>query len=78
MKGVQVPDDISVIGFDDSQDAFSGNLSSYNFDFEQAAYRMLNFVLNPKDSQEPKKRVVEVDGMVIARATTGQAPKRRE
>jgi DNA-binding LacI/PurR family transcriptional regulator/DNA-binding transcriptional regulator YhcF (GntR family) len=69
----KVPQDISVFGFDDIYEAFSRNLTSYNFNLEQAAFRMLNFVLNPGHYRalDPSEKV-EIDGMVIERLSVGR------
>jgi DNA-binding LacI/PurR family transcriptional regulator len=74
-RGKTVPKDISVMGFDDTTDAYNNGLTSYNFDIGQAAYRMLNFILDPRtESRGPT--VVEIPGMVVERETTGVPPQR--
>jgi DNA-binding LacI/PurR family transcriptional regulator len=74
-RGVRVPEDISVVGFDDSREfAYALNLTSYNFGAVAIAYRMLSFILNPK--AEPASRLhkpIDVDGVMIERGTTARA-----
>jgi DNA-binding LacI/PurR family transcriptional regulator len=69
--GVAVPQDISVVGFDDTTQAFEFGLTSYNFSLAAVAHRMLTFVLNPRG--EPRAGncgPIEVPGLIIARTST--------
>jgi len=75
-KGIDVPQDISVIGFDDSTDAQMAQLSSYNFNKEGIAKAMMHHILNPKQ-WAPKAKPdapVEIPGFVVDRETTRALP----
>ena len=65
--GVEVPDDISVAGFDDSIAALMFGLTTYNFNGAGAARAMLSHILNPL----PVTGVTEIPGAVVERRTTG-------
>lgn len=71
-RGVRVPEDISVAGFDDTLESFLNGLTSYNFNSEGAAQGMLNHILAPPrgPNRSTRRRVVEVKGYVNLRATT--------
>jgi DNA-binding LacI/PurR family transcriptional regulator len=74
-RGVRVPEDLSVAGFDDTFEAFQNGLTSYNFNSQAAAQAMLNHILRPP--RGPRRhhapRVVEIEGFVNLRGTTGPA-----
>ncbi|MBD3419119.1 MAG: GntR family transcriptional regulator [Chitinivibrionales bacterium] len=70
-KSITVPQQLSLIGFDDTLEAVLAGLSSYNFNMTAMAHRMLGFVLNMR-SVPRTRRVIEVDGMVVERLTTGK------
>jgi hypothetical protein len=73
--GVRVPEDVSVIGFDDSFEASLNGLSSYSFGGAAYMKAMVGFLLDPTSSlyrTEPG-RPVEIDGVVVARATSARA-----
>lgn len=73
-KGVRVPRDMSVIGFDDTQDAFLHGLSSYNFNGDGAIRAMLHHLLHPSDMRSHGQPTIE--GFVTVRSTTGRAAAR--
>jgi DNA-binding LacI/PurR family transcriptional regulator len=69
--GRRVPQDVSVVGFDDSPDAFRLDLTSYSFDPQAVAQALLRHILNPVAAGSRRGReVVEVKGFVNARRTT--------
>jgi len=75
-SGAGVPEEISVVGFDDSPDAATRRLTSYNFNGAAAVNRMVDFLLWP-DAPITRSGAgvpVMVDGFVHERATTGPAP----
>jgi DNA-binding LacI/PurR family transcriptional regulator/DNA-binding transcriptional regulator YhcF (GntR family) len=75
-KGIGVPREMSVIGFDDAQESFTAGLSSYNFNFSEAAMQALAYVLNPKDPNVAGKTAVECKGFVVERESTARARKK--
>ncbi len=71
-KRVAVPETVSVMGFDDSLDAFTDRITSYNFNIAMVVRTMLNHVLGPvsrRDAQRGAPPLV-VEGFVTERETT--------
>jgi DNA-binding LacI/PurR family transcriptional regulator/DNA-binding transcriptional regulator YhcF (GntR family) len=68
-----VPEQVAVIGFDDSYDAASHQLTSYNFNGIAAMNRMVDFLLWPGSpmARSERGKEIEVEGFVHERATTG-------
>ncbi|MBD3419600.1 MAG: GntR family transcriptional regulator [Chitinivibrionales bacterium] len=67
-RGVKVPDDISLIAFDDSPVALKERITSYNFNMRALVPAMLEFVLRPSASPTASRRTVE--GYIVERQTT--------
>jgi DNA-binding transcriptional regulator YhcF (GntR family) len=73
-----VPQDISVIGFDDTSAASFHKLTSYNFNSSAVTHAMLAYILSPRasrwrrDTSEP----VEIPGIITVRSTTSKARHR--
>jgi hypothetical protein len=76
-RGIRVPQDISVVGFDDEKFALVNNLTSYNFNCRAVILAALRHLLEPSRSANtgPVKKSVEIQGYVVQRGTTGPAPK---
>jgi DNA-binding LacI/PurR family transcriptional regulator len=75
--GKRVPDDISVIGFDDTVDASRRRLTSYNFDVPRAVSASLRHILGPQERAESMRVPVEIEGFLNVRRTAaavGRAP----
>ncbi|MDB5106598.1 MAG: HTH-type transcriptional regulator [Fibrobacteres bacterium] len=73
-KGVRIPRDMSVLGFDDSKAATDNDLSSYSFTFSEIARKVLTHVLSPRQrSQAHEGNAVECEGLLIERGSSGQA-----
>jgi DNA-binding LacI/PurR family transcriptional regulator/DNA-binding transcriptional regulator YhcF (GntR family) len=75
-RKIQVPQDLSIVGFDNVAESFGDNLTTYDFGLAQMAHRMLWFVMHPdlrRGHRVPPP--LEVEGIVVARKTTG-VPKR--
>jgi DNA-binding LacI/PurR family transcriptional regulator len=70
-RGVRVPQDISVVGFDDSLEASFYRLSSYNFNGAAVAEAMLAHVMAPSRAPGPSQ-AAEIEGSVTERATTAR------
>jgi DNA-binding LacI/PurR family transcriptional regulator len=72
-RGVSVPEEISVMGFDDTLEAHQVRLTRYNFGALQATRALVNHVLAPRTRRQRQERV-EVEGFVVKRASCGRAP----
>jgi DNA-binding LacI/PurR family transcriptional regulator len=70
--GVAVPEDLSVVGFDNTVEAFGAGLTTYDFNIEIAASRMLAFIRSPRLFAS-SAGYHEIEGAVISR-NTGAAP----
>jgi len=66
----RVPEDLSVAGFDDTPEAFSRELTSYNFNVSAVAHAMIYHILEPRAPSRRTPRVVELKGFVSERRTT--------
>lgn len=71
---IPVPGRISVIGFDDTLEAFLGKLTSYNHNTSAVMHAMLAHILNPRQAPKPSRRgaAVEIEGFVTQRETVGE------
>jgi DNA-binding FadR family transcriptional regulator len=72
-RGIAIPRRISVLGFDDTEESFFANLTTYNFDIPRAISQMLAYILNPHArsfiaSQTP----VDIEGTIIERGTVAK------
>jgi DNA-binding GntR family transcriptional regulator len=74
-SGRRVPDDLSVLSFDDSLEAFAQGLSSYNFNTPMAVQSLLDNIVAPARLPPPNRgfRTQSIDGFVTARRTTASA-----
>jgi DNA-binding transcriptional regulator YhcF (GntR family) len=73
-KNIRVPQDISVVSFDDTFEAYEQGLTSYNFNIAGAANAMVGYLLNPQAYSSPSYRNgIEIEGMVVTRNSTGRA-----
>jgi DNA-binding transcriptional regulator YhcF (GntR family) len=75
-RGVRVPEDISVVGFDDGMGALLRNMTSYNFNGSGVMQAMVAHVLTSpqKRSAGPAQpRPTELPGRVVERGTTAKA-----
>ncbi len=71
---VDVPAELSVVGFDDTLDAFLWKLTSYNHNFEAVIHAMLAHVLDPRLAPAPTETVepVELAGFIDERETVAE------
>lgn len=73
-REVRVPEDISVVSFDDSTEAFGEGLTSYDFNMPPLVEHVLNHILAPNRSAGPTDgAAVEIPGKVMVRRSAGRA-----
>jgi DNA-binding LacI/PurR family transcriptional regulator/DNA-binding GntR family transcriptional regulator len=73
-KNIRVPQDISVVGFDNTATSFENRLTTYDFNMSKAMHRMFRFVTH--DSPRAASAGLlpeELEGMIIERETAGKA-----
>jgi hypothetical protein len=74
----RVPQDVSVVGFDDIPSSGPLGLSSYAFNVEGVVSEGLRCVLHPKQgSAAGRARIVEIPGMVVARGSSGMVARKK-
>ncbi len=66
-NGVNVPHDIAVVGFDNTREALTTGLTSFDFNFPAIAHAMLDHIVTVPSGTHRGRRGREVDGMVIER-----------
>jgi DNA-binding LacI/PurR family transcriptional regulator len=71
-RGVAVPRAMSVIGFDDTKMSVVKGLSSYNFAVFDIMQKAVAFIRDPRNSFFSGKTVLECEGMVVARESSGR------
>jgi len=75
-KKVKVPEDISVIAFDNTIDAMEYQLTSYDFNNNGIINIMLRYILLPSTIPAQESGTIkEVDGMIIERLSTARMRK---
>jgi DNA-binding LacI/PurR family transcriptional regulator len=72
-EGCRVPEDVSVVGFDDTLDATRRRLTSYNFSNEAVIHSCLAHVLRPERGLRGRSSgPVEIEGFITRRESTGK------
>jgi DNA-binding FadR family transcriptional regulator len=72
-SGISIPQDLSVVTFDDSFSCNRYDLTSYNFSFADITRRMLHYLLNPNDPAYWGKERIECTGIIMERGSHGPA-----
>lgn len=76
-RGLQVPRDISLVGFDDSAEGARRDLTSYNFDFERINHYILRFLLDPSRTERAESDGLRrPEGRVVKRGSVRRRPPR--
>jgi DNA-binding GntR family transcriptional regulator len=74
LKGrkIKVPEQISVIGFDDNEDSFYYELTSYNFNAPAVMNTMLSFIMDSKNIRGSRNKpgIIEIPGYFTERHST--------
>jgi DNA-binding FadR family transcriptional regulator len=76
-KNIEIPRDVSLIGFDDTYEAMKLGLTSYNFNFQSVVNQVLDFIVRRGRSGKPKQMIVEIEGFLSQRQSTWPAKKAR-
>lgn len=71
-KSIRIPEDISVISFDNTLDAMEYHLTSYDFNTPGIISLILRFIITPYSIKPAARRgeCIEVDGTLIERRST--------
>jgi DNA-binding LacI/PurR family transcriptional regulator len=78
-RGVRIPEEVSVVGFDGDPIGFENGLTSFDFDFYNIARQMLSFIAHPlRTTTFTKSNVIEMPGYLIHRASTGTPAAERD
>jgi DNA-binding LacI/PurR family transcriptional regulator len=76
-NNVRVPEDLSIISFDNTLDAMENQLTSYDFNPNGIVSIMLRYALRPSSVSPPRGRqVIEADGAIIERRSTARSGPR--
>jgi DNA-binding LacI/PurR family transcriptional regulator len=72
-RGIEIPGDISIIGFDDCFEAINYHLTTYNFNSHALIHAMYNFLLTSQRARLVQKQSeLEIcDGYIVERKTVG-------
>lgn len=74
-EDIQIPQQISIVAFDNTLDAMETRLTSYNFNNAGIINWMLRFIVRPSTfGGSKRKKVFEPEGNIIERQTSGKAP----
>ena len=65
----RVPDDIALIGFDNSRESLEHELSTYDFNIPGMMHMAISMILNDR-LRRGAKAITEVEGYVVERRTT--------
>ncbi len=73
-KKIEVPGCISIISFDDSMEARTGNITSYNFNFPAVADAALSHLLQRRNAlYSASQKIIDIEGSIALRGSTCRA-----
>ncbi|HWL55013.1 MAG TPA: LacI family DNA-binding transcriptional regulator [Chthoniobacteraceae bacterium] len=75
-RGLKVPDDISIVGYDDDPAQTPVPLTTYRQNFETMAREAVRLIADRAENPESPGRTVIVKGEMVVRQSTGPAPAR--
>jgi len=73
-KNIQVPEQFSLISFDDSFDAFSYNLTSYNFGYRKVYSAIVTTLLNSQHYNSKQSKTYYFSGSIMERGSSKPGP----
>jgi len=73
-RDVALPQRLSLLGFDDTEEALLRGISSYNFNIPGIMHAMVEHIVRPHPVRGSRERVV-IDGFINVRQTSGRAPR---
>ena len=75
-RNVRVPASVSVMGFDNTPEAFGAGMTSYDFNIPSAVRLMVEHIMRPQalPQHHSGSRSIEVGGTVATRGSSGLAP----
>jgi DNA-binding transcriptional regulator YhcF (GntR family) len=74
---IRVPEDLSIISFDNTLDAMENQLTSYDFNLNGIVSIILRYALRPSSvSSSRHKAVIEAEGTIIERRSTARSVPR--
>jgi LacI family transcriptional regulator len=72
-KKVRIPEDLSIISFDNTPGAVEYQLTSYDFNHGGTISMMLNYAIRPSIIPEAQRdKVIEIEGTIIERRSTAR------
>ena len=72
IAGVNIPKTLSVLGFDNTEEAQESRVTSYDFDVAGIAHKSIQYIINPKHELFKNFDRIECEGFVVERRTTQQ------